>query len=126
VEGQGGVSGGLTDFTPPPQGFFSLDHDQRHTLSAGGVADLWRQSWAAADFQYGSGFLNGNGPGHLPSYRTLNLALGKSFGEKWSLRLAATNLTNKRYQIDLSNTFGGSHFADPRKLSLQVRYRFGY
>ena len=35
VEGSGGVTGGLTDFSPPPDGFFFLDHDQRNTLSTG-------------------------------------------------------------------------------------------
>src|SRR5581483_2229865 len=31
VEGSGGVTGGLTDFSPPDRGLFFLDHDQRHT-----------------------------------------------------------------------------------------------
>ena len=80
----------------------------------------------AMNFSYGSGFLNGDGPQHLPSYRTIDLSLGKSFSESWSVKLSALNLTNKRYFIDLSNTFGGSHFGNPRELSLQVRYRFRY
>ena len=40
AEGQGAISGGLTDFSPPDEGRFPLDHDQRHTLSAGFDADL--------------------------------------------------------------------------------------
>jgi outer membrane receptor protein involved in Fe transport len=86
---------------------------------------IWR-AWLAMNFTYGSGFLNGNGPEHLPSYHTVDLSLGKSFGENWSAKLSALNLTNKRYFIDQSNTFGGSHFANPREISLQVRYRFKY
>lgn len=126
AEGMGGVTGGLTDFSPPDSGSFFLDHDQRDTLSTGLTTNLKWRSWLGANFVYGSGFLNGNGPDHLPSYRTVDLSLGKSFGESWSARVTATNLTNKRYFIDLSNTFGGSHFANPREISLQVRYRFHY
>lgn len=126
IEGVGTVTGGLTDFSPPQEGFFYLDHDQRDTLSAGFNANLPFQSWMAMNFSYGSGFLNGDGPQHLPSYRTIDLSLGKSFGENWSVKLSALNLTNKRYFIDLSNTFGGSHFGNPRELSVQLRYRFRY
>ena len=126
AEGTGGVTGGLTDFSPPPDGFFFLDHDQRNTVSTGLTTTMKWRSWLAANFTYGSGFLNGNGPDHLPSYRTIDLSLGKSFGESWSAKVSALNLTNKRYFIDLSNTFGGSHFANPREISLQVRYRFHY
>ncbi|PYY16142.1 MAG: TonB-dependent receptor [Acidobacteria bacterium] len=126
AEGTGGVTGGLTDFSPPPDGFFYLDHDQRDTLSTGLTTTMKWRSWLSANFTYGSGFLNGNGPDHLPSYRTFDLSLGKSFGESWSAKVSAMNLTNKRYFIDLSNTFGGSHFANPREISLQVRYRFHY
>ncbi|HVH87098.1 MAG TPA: TonB-dependent receptor [Terriglobales bacterium] len=126
AEGMGGVSGGLTDFSPPDAGFFYLDHDQRNTVSAGLTTNMKWRSWLGANLTYGSGFLNGNGPDHLPSYRTIDLALGKSFGESWSTKVSAMNLTNKRYFIDLSNTFGGSHFANPREISLQLRYRFHY
>lgn len=126
AEGMGGVSGGLTDFSPPDAGFFYLDHDQRNTVSAGLTTNMKWRSWLGANLTYGSGFLNGNGPDHLPSYRTIDLALGKSFGESWSAKVSAMNITNKRYFIDLSNTFGGSHFANPREISLQLRYRFHY
>jgi hypothetical protein len=126
AEGMGGVTGGLTDFSPPAAGFFYLDHDQRDSLSTGFTGDLKWRSWIGANLTYGSGFLNGNGPVHLPSYRTIDFSVGKSFGESWSVKITATNLTNKRYFIDLSNTFGGSHFANPREISLQVRYKFRY
>ena len=43
AQGVGAVTGGLTDFSPPPGGAFYLDHDQRNTLSAGFEGDLpWR------------------------------------------------------------------------------------
>jgi outer membrane receptor protein involved in Fe transport len=123
--GFGAITGGLTDFSPPAGGFY-LDHDQRNSLTAGVDTALpWRLT-AAFDFVYGSGFVNGNGDGHLPSYRTVDLAVGKDVGERWTLRAMGTNLTDKRYQVDQSNTFGGSHVGDPRMLSVEMRYRFHF
>jgi outer membrane receptor protein involved in Fe transport len=75
---------------------------------------------------YGSGFLDGNGPGHLPAHTTVDLSLGKSFGENWSLRLSALNVGNNHYMLDNSNTFGGSHFTNPRELAFQLTYRFHF
>jgi outer membrane receptor protein involved in Fe transport len=126
VEGSGAVTGGLTDFSPPAAGFFFLDHDQRHTLSTGFTAALPLKSWLSGNIYAGSGFLNGDGPDHLPSYATVDLAIGHSFGENWSAKITATNIADKRYFVDLSNTFGGSHVSDPRMVALQVRYRFHY
>jgi outer membrane cobalamin receptor len=126
AQGSGAATGGLTDFSPPPLGYFFLDHDQRNTLSTGFDLQLpWRIS---ADFNtnYGLGFLDGDGPAHLPSHTTFDLALGKSFGEKWSVRLTALNFTNHRYMLDNSNTFGGTHFVNPREISAQVKYRFHF
>jgi outer membrane receptor protein involved in Fe transport len=126
AEGAGMVTGGLTNFSPPDQGYFFLDHDQRDTLSTGVNLDLPWRSWTAVDINYGSGFLDGNGPGHLPSHTTIDLSLGKSFGEKWNLRLSALNVGNNRYMLDNSNTFGGSHFANPREFAFQLKYKFHF
>ncbi|HEV7673407.1 MAG TPA: TonB-dependent receptor, partial [Candidatus Angelobacter sp.] len=127
AEGSGGVTGGFIDpAVLPDAGFFFLDHDQRNTLSTGFSAVLPRKAWVSANFVYGSGFLNGGGPDHLPGYETVDMALGKSFGENWSAKITGTNLANKHYFVDLSNTFGGSHFADPRMVSVQLRYKFHY
>ncbi len=127
AEAQGGATGGLIDFKPPENGgYYFLDHDQRDTLSAGLETDLPRESWAAGNLSYGSGFLNGDGPGHLPAHTTVDLSLGKRFGENWSLQVSALNLTNGRYLLDTSNTFGGTHYAYPRQLALELRYRFRY
>jgi hypothetical protein len=126
IEGQGGVTGGLTDFTPPEEGFFYLDHDQRDTLSTGVQTALPWRSWAALNVSYGSGFLDGDGPRHLPGYQTVDVAVGKSFGESWAVKATATNIVNERHFIDLSNTFGGSHANLPRMVSLQIRYSFHY
>lgn len=126
VEGSGGVTGGLTDFSPPPDGPFFLDHDQRHTLTTGFMTTLPQKFWLSGNLGFGSGFLDGDGPDHLPAYATVDAAVGRSFGENWSAKVTATNLTNKRYFIDRSNTFGGSHVSDPRMIALQVRYKFHY
>ena len=126
AEGAGAVTGGLTNFSPPDQGYFFLDHDQRDTVSTGLNMTLPRHAWSAVNVNYGSGFLDGNGPGHLPSHTTVDLSLGKSFGENWSLRLSALNVGNNHYMLDNSNTFGGSHFTNPRELALQLKYRFHF
>jgi outer membrane receptor protein involved in Fe transport len=126
IEGSGGITGGLTDFAPPAAGFFFLDHDQRQTLSTGFTAVLPHRSWLSGNVSAGSGFLDGDGPGHLPAYATVDLAVGHSFGENWSAKLTATNLADNRYFIDHSNSFGGSHVSDPRTVSVQLRYRFHY
>lgn len=126
TQGVGAVTGGLTDFTPPENGNFFLDHDQRNSFSAGFEGDLPWQSFGSLAINYGSGFLNGDGPGHLPNYYTLDVSLGKNFGENFTVRFSATNLTDQRYMLDTSNTFGGSHFADPRVLAVQLHYRFHY
>ena len=126
VEGQGSVTGGLTDFRPPETGFFFLDQDQRDTLNVGLELELPWRSWASGNVAYGSGFLDGDGPGHLPAHTTVNLALGKSFGEKLTVQFSALNLANRRFLIDRSNTFSGTHFANPRQLAVEVRYRFHY
>jgi outer membrane receptor protein involved in Fe transport len=126
AEGAGAVTGGLTDFEPPDQGYFFLDHDQRNTLSAGFNLQLPRRFWADFNTNYGSGFVDGEGPAHLPSHTTYDLSVGKSFGENWSVRVSGLNLSNHRYLLDNSNTFGGTHFVNPREISVQLKYRFHY
>jgi len=126
TQGRGSVTGGLTNFTSSDEGFFYLDHDQRNTLSTGFQIDLPKRSWMSANVVYGSGFLEGNGPEHLPGHATFDLSLGKQVAESWSVRLTALNVANRRYMLDSSNTFGGSHFANPREISMQVRYKFHY
>lgn len=125
AEGEGGVVGGLSDFSPPDSGRFYLDHDQRNTLSVGATVQLSKIAWVGGNLNYGSGFLNGDGPDHLPSHSTFDLDAGTRWKE-WSLKLTAVNLFGKRYLLDASNTFGGTHFNEPREVSLQVDRRFGY
>jgi outer membrane receptor protein involved in Fe transport len=126
AEGAGGVTGGLTDFAPPDEGYFFLDHDQRDTLSTGFNLQLPRRIWTDFNVTYGSGFVDGEGPEHLPSHTTFDLSIGKSFGENWNVRVSALNLSNHRYLLDNSNTFGGTHYVNPREVSVQLKYRFRY
>jgi len=125
AQGRGAVTGGLTDFSPP-QGLFFLDHDQRDTLNAGFNIALPSRSYVAGNIRYGSGFLNGDGPEHLPGHTTLDLSLGRQFGEDWLVAVQSVNLTNRRFLLDNSNTFGGTHFVEPRQVYVELRYRFHY
>jgi len=126
AQGAGAVTGGLTDFEPPEEGLFFLDHDQRDTVSAGTEAELPWRSFAAVSFNYGSGFLEEDGPSHLPAYHTFDLSVGRHFGENLVVRFVGTNLGDRRYQIDSANTFGGTHWNEARMLGVQVRYKFRY
>ncbi len=124
--GSGGINGGLTDFSPPSD-YFLLDHDQRNTLHTGGTLDLPWRSYVSTDVYYGSGFSNGDPPpSHLQGHTTWDLSLGKEFGEKFSVSLSAINVANRRVLLDNSQTFGGTHYLNPRELFVQVRYRFHY
>ncbi len=126
VEGFGGVTGGLTDFLPPQNRWYFLDHDQRDTLSLGGNISLPRRAWISANLNYGSGFLDGDGPQHLPPHTTFDLAVGKNIRESWTLQLSGLNLNDNQYLLDNSNTFGGTHYVNPREVVVEVRYKFKY
>jgi outer membrane receptor protein involved in Fe transport len=126
AEGEGGVTGGLTDFTPPAQGYFFLDHDQRDTLTTGVDVTLPWRAWIATDVSYGSGFLDGDGPTHLPSHTEIDFSVAKQIGENLTLKFSSLNAANTRYLLDNSNTFGGTHFNDPRQISGQITWKFHY
>jgi hypothetical protein len=128
--GQLPITGGLTNFSPPTP-LFALDHDQRNTLNIGAEATLPWRSYATTNVYYGSGFSNafpGNPyPGdHLPQHTTFDLALGKDFGERFSVALNALNVANRRVELDNSQTFGGFHWNNPREIFVEVRWRFRY
>jgi len=128
--GCGGINGGLTDFSFGG-GCGLLDHDQRNTLHIGGQLRLPWQAYASTDAYYASGFTNGDQPpmtpgDHLQPHTTFDLALGKEFGERFSVNLQAINVANRRVLLDNSFTFGGTHFLKPREILVQLRYRFHY
>ncbi|MFL6354473.1 MAG: carboxypeptidase regulatory-like domain-containing protein [Bryobacteraceae bacterium] len=124
--GSGIVTGGLTDFSRPEGGLFLLDHDQRHTLNVGGFVNLPWRSWIAGNVYYGSGFPDEGGPARLPEHTTVDLALGKNLGESWAFSVNAINVANRRFLLDNSVTFGGTHYFNPREIYAEVRYRFHF
>jgi outer membrane receptor protein involved in Fe transport len=127
AEWRGIASGGLIpDDAVCGPAYCFLDHDQRNTFSTGLNVQMPWQVGADLNVSYGSGFLDGEGPQHLPSHTTYDLSLGKSFGENWNVRLTALNFTNQRYLLDNSNTFGGTHYVNPREFAIQLKYRFHY
>jgi outer membrane cobalamin receptor len=137
------ITGGLVCPTSPPTpscaldippGLAPVDHDQRNTLNVGFNATLPWHSYASTNVYYGSGFTNGlygtpqaqyPGP-YLPSHTTFDLALGKTFAEKYTVSVDALNVANRRVQLDNSLTFGGFHWNDPRQIYVEFRYRFHY
>ena len=63
---------------------------------------------------------------HLEVHTAFDGSVGKSFGERLTVSATALNLTNRRFLLDNSDTFGGTHYADPRQIYSQIRYRFHY
>jgi outer membrane receptor for ferric coprogen and ferric-rhodotorulic acid len=126
AQGKGDITGGLTDFKPPPDEYFYLDHDQRVTLTTGATANLARQFWASVNIIFGSGFLLGNGPDHMPQHTAGDIAVGKDLGDRLSLRFIAQNVTDALFLTGFENAFAGTHYSNPREVSVQVRYRFHY
>jgi outer membrane receptor protein involved in Fe transport len=126
AEGAGAISGGLTAFNPPGSGYFFLDHDQRQTLHTGVNFNLPWRAYAGCNLYYGSGFTDGSSdvPAHLQGHTTSDLSLGKAVAENLTLSVTALNLANRRFLLDNSQTFGGTHYAEPRQIYVQVRYRF--
>lgn len=126
AEAAGAVSGGLTDFSSPASGYFLLDHDQRHTLHAGFNFALPHRFAAGGNIYYGSGFTDGSSdtPQHLEDHTTFDLSISKSFSGNLTVSLTGMNLSNRRFLLDNSETFGGTHYADPRQIYVQLRYRF--
>jgi outer membrane receptor protein involved in Fe transport len=122
--GIGPITGGLLG--DAPSGNFLLDHDQRNTVSSVLSMTLPGHAWATPAYQFGSGFLNGDGPAHLPPHSTFDLSLGKTFRENLTVSVNAVNLANSRYLVDTSNTFGGTHYVNPRQIYGEIKYRFHY
>ena len=124
AQGIGPVTGGLLEFTD--SGNFLLDHDQRNTVTSVLILSLPGHAWATPAYQFGSGFLNGDGPAHLPPHSTFDLSIGKTFRENVTISANAVNIANTRYLLDTSNTFGGTHYINPRQIYGEIRYRFHF
>ena len=139
AEQRGAITGGLICYpASSPQcdvepGYSPLDHDQRNTLNVGFSAALPWRAYASTNVYYGSGFVNGDPDpatpypnGYLPQHTTFDLSVGKTFSEKLSGSITATNVANRRVLLDNSLTFGGFHYNDPREIFVELRYRFKY
>ena len=136
AQARGNETGGLVEgpACPVPGVYCALDHDQRNTLNVGFNWSLPSQSYAAANVYYGSGFSNGEEgvPGspfqgvYLPGHTQIDLAVGKTFGERFTIAVNALNVANNHLLIDNSLTFGGFHYNNPREIYAEFRYRFHY
>ncbi len=114
-----------------PYGLSPVDHDQRNTLNVGFNGSLPGHAYASTNVYYGSGFTNGlpgvQYPGnYLPSHSAVDLSLGKTFAENYTVSVTAINVANRRVQLDNSLTFGGFHWDEPRQIYAEFRYRFHY
>jgi len=139
AEQRGAITGGLICYpanSPAcfvPEAYIPLDHDQRDTLNVGFDAHLPWHTYASTNVYFGSGFDNGDPDpatpypnAYLPSHTTFDLAVGKTFTEKISGSITATNVANRRVLLDNSLTFGGFHYNDPREIFAELRYRFKF
>jgi hypothetical protein len=123
------ITGGLIFQIPP--GLAPVDHDQRNTLNVGFNGSLPWHAYASTNVYYGSGFTNGlpgvQYPGdYLPSHTAVDLSMGKTFAEKYTVSVTAVNVANRRVQLDNSLTFGGFHWDEPRQIYGEFRYRFHF
>jgi hypothetical protein len=126
AQGRGAITGGLTDFSPPADDYFYLDHDQLVTFNSGAEARLPKQFSLSIAVQYGSGFLLGDGPHHLSPHTTVDLAGAKNFTDNLAVRVTVTNLADAAFLTGFANSFAGTHYQTPREIGAQLRYRFHY
>ena len=136
---RGPITGGLVCYPPDSpdcavdEGYSALDHDQRNTLNVGMDGNLPYHAYASFNIYYGSGFSNGftdppspYSGAYLPGHVSADAAVGKTFGENFSVSVDASNISNTRRLLDNSLTFGGFHYNDPRQIYGEVRYRFHF
>ena len=62
----------------------------------------------------------------MPGHTQVDLALAKSFGERFSIAVNALNVTNRHLLIDNSLTFGGFHYNNPREIYAEFRWHFHF
>ena len=133
AQAAGAFTGGLITAGDPPD-WSALDHDQRNTLNVGSNVTLPWQAYTGLNIYYGSGFSNGEAgvdgspyqAPYLPGHAQVDLSVGKSFGERYSLSVTALNIANRHLLIDNSLTFGGFHYDNPREIYAEFRWRFHY
>ena len=83
-------------------------------------------AWVSASIAYGSGFLEGDGPAHKPAHTMVSLQGSKAIGKNWTVSVDVLNVGDTHFLLDESNTFGGTHYNNPRQVAAGIRYRFHY
>ena len=63
---------------------------------------------------------------YLPAHTTVDLSVGKDFGENFTISASGLNVANRRVMLDDSLTFGGFHWNNPSEIFVELRYRFHY
>jgi hypothetical protein len=62
----------------------------------------------------------------MPRHTTLDVAAGKDLGQNVQLRFSALNVTNELFLTGFENSFAGTHYANPREVTGQVKIKFHY
>jgi hypothetical protein len=134
AQGFGGIAHGLNDGSEPEDGYFALDHDQRHQMQVG--LDYELERWGGfvnGNYIFGSGFPDASdglfwkcvtASCRLPKHSTFNVTVGKKLTASTDVRLEIENLTNKVYPINLGSEFNGSHVSMPRLVTVRFAYHF--
>ena len=110
--------------TTNPNNTFAAGTLYLHDTPNGGTTCTSESATTGPNFNVNPG--DGTNGNNCSALFTADLSLGRDFGENWSFSVNATNLLNSRYLLDTSNTFGGTHYVNPRQIALEVRYRFHY
>jgi outer membrane receptor protein involved in Fe transport len=125
AQGLGSVTGGLGDIEPrAASGYYFLDHDERNSATGSVDWTITPSAWTHVSISYGSGFLRADGPEHLPSHVTGDVSAGFSFAGRWSAAVDVLNVTDRRYFVNLSSEFNGTHVARPRTVTMRLCARF--
>lgn len=116
----------------PGGDFVQADHDQHYDVAGGFQLNDARHGWFSMDTEYGSGLSLGD-PALCPSNDAVNCKVpphwifgaekGIALGPDTSLALIMHNILNDHYALTLDSTLQGTHYADPRTVFLQLKYR---
>jgi hypothetical protein len=85
-----------------------------------------RRGWFNTNVNFGSGFLDGDGPQQLQYHTSADVAIGKSIGELLSVTVSGLNISNSRFLFGSHSSFAGTHYNEPREIIGSIRYRFRF
>ena len=121
----GPITGGLLEFAPA--GNFLLDHDQRNTVTS--VLSLSSAGPRVGDAGVSVRLRLSEWRRPLAPAAALHLRpvdRQDDSARSVTVSASAVNIANTRYLLDTSNTFGGTHYINPRQIYGEVRYRFHF